>query len=323
MPTRRTLLPVTFASVVLLFGACRHGSTSIASPTGSPGHETSPAGVPSATSPPPSPVSATPTAALPRVGVLVMENHEYDAIIGSPEAPFLNGLAGRSVLLTRSFAIRHPSLPNYLALLAGSTFGIDSDCTDCTIAGRSLVDQLQEAGISWRAYMDGMPGPCFTGASAGDYAKKHDPFVYFDRITADPARCRSVVPLTELPGDLRDLPTFTWITPDLCHDMHDCTVATGDRWASEWVPRVMAALGPGGVLIVTFDEGSSDAGCCSKAAGGRVATIITGPGARPGVELSAPADHYSILRLIEDRWGLARLGDAACPCTPTVAGWEA
>ena len=74
---------------------------------------------------------------------------------------------------------------------------------------------------------------------------------------------------------------------------------------------------------MTFDEGVSRAGCCSNAAGGQVATIIAGPGARTGVEVTEPADHYSILRLIEDHWGLARLGQAACPCTPTVRGWEA
>jgi phosphatidylinositol-3-phosphatase len=264
-------------------------------------------------------------AELPRIAIIVMENHEYDEIIGSSEAPFINGLAGRSVLLTSSFAITHPSLPNYLALLGGSTFGIDSDCTDCSVQGRSLVDQLVEAKISWKAYMEGMPAPCFTGPGAGDYAKKHDPFVYFDRVTSLPERCRKVVPLTELSRDVAAgaLPSFTWVTPDQCHDMHDCSIAEGDAWVGALVPDLVAALGPGGLLILTFDEGGSSAGCCHMAAGGHIATILTGPGARTGVGLATPADHYSILRLIEDRWHLAHLNKAACPCTPAITGWEA
>jgi hypothetical protein len=253
-----------------------------------------------------------------------MENHEFGSVIGSGTAPFVDDLAGRSVLLTSSYAITHPSLPNYLALVGGSTFGIESDCTSCTVDGRGLVDQLDSAGIGWRAYMEGMPSPCFTGAASGRYAKKHDPFLYFEDLVGDPARCRRVTPFTELEADLaaNRLPAFAWITPDLCHDMHDCSVQEGDAWLRTWVPRVVGGLGPEGILILTFDEGSTEARCCGVAAGGHIVTIITGPGARAGIEQRLPADHYSILRLIEDNWGLPRLGQAACPCTPTIVGWR-
>ena len=96
------------------------------------------------------------------------------------------------------YAITHPSLPNYLALTGGATFGIDSDCTDCTVGATSLADQLERAHVSWRAYMQDLPAPCFTGASAGDYAKKHDPFAYYTRVTGDRARCANIVPLDRL-----------------------------------------------------------------------------------------------------------------------------
>jgi phosphatidylinositol-3-phosphatase len=132
------------------------------------------------------------------------------------------------------------------------------------------------------------------------------------------------VPLDRLAADLAGpgLPDLAWITPDLCHDTHDCPVRVGDEWLASWVPRLIGGLGPGGILIVTYDEGTSDAGCCGGAAGGRVLTVIAGPGAAPGARIEAPSDHYSILRLIEDHWGLPRLGRAACPCTPDIAGWE-
>jgi len=110
------------------------------------------------------------------------------------------------------------------ALLAGDPLGIESDCTECQAHGATVVDQLEHARIGWRAYMEGMPAPCYAGASAGGYAKKHDPFMYFSQIASNPARCGRVVPLTALTGDLRGgaLPAFAWITPNLCDDGHDC-----------------------------------------------------------------------------------------------------
>jgi hypothetical protein len=263
------------------------------------------------------------------IAVVVMENHEYDSIIGSSDAPFLNKLAKRKVLLTHEYAVSHPSLPNYLALVGGSTFGISSDCTDCNVGKRNLVDQLERRNISWKAYMESMPSPCYTGAFAGtapkEYAKKHDPFIYFDDIRNDPERCNKIVPFTQFRKDLTPgLPEFVWITPNQCNDMHDCSVQTGDDWLRRWVPKILSGLGRDGILIVTFDEGSSDSGCCSLgSAGGRVVTVIAGPGAKDRTKITADADHYSVLRLIEDAWGLKRMRQAADGSTPTVKGWAA
>jgi phosphatidylinositol-3-phosphatase len=262
--------------------------------------------------------------------VIVMENKEYDSVIGSSSAPYINRLATHNVLLTHEYAVSHPSLPNYLALTGGSTFGISSDCTTCYVHKTNLVDQLERKGFTWKAYMETMPSACYTGSFAGnapnDYAKKHDPFIYFDDIRTDPQRCAKVVPFTVLKRtDLKQgLPDFAWITPNECHDMHDCSVQTGDDWLRQWVPKILADLGSNGILIITFDEGSSDASCCSLgSAGGHVATIIAGPGAGNGVKINANADHYSLLRLIEDAWNLPRMRHAADRSTPTIRGWRA
>src|SRR5262249_33660687 len=211
---------------------------------------------------------------------IVMENEEYGNIIGSPSTPYINRLARRYSLVASMYAISHPSLPNSLALTGGSTFGISSDCTNCSVHATSVIDQLERAGIAWKAYMEQLPKPCFTGAGAGDYAKKHDPFAYYPRIVTVPARCGHMVPLTQLGRDERAgaLPAFVWITPDLCHDMHDCAPANGDRFLSGLVPPLLHALGPHGLLILTWDEGSTDNGCCRLAAGGHIATILA---ARP------------------------------------------
>jgi hypothetical protein len=242
-------------------------------------------------------------------------------VIGTSDAPFTNRLARHAGLATQMYATRHPSLPNYLAMLGGSTFGITSDCTDCRVAASSLVDQLASAHLSWRAYMEGLPRRCFTGSDAGDYAEKHDPFAYFTRITGDAARCRSIVPLARLSRDERagSLPRLVWISPNLCHDTHDCSVSTGDRFLSGLIPPLLRSLGPRGLLVLTWDEGSSDDGCCALAAGGHIATILAGGLARAGARTSIPVDQYSILQTIDDLFRLPRLRGAACVCTPSLA----
>jgi acid phosphatase len=275
----------------------------------------SPSGTPASS--PVLPARAVP--AFSHVVVIVMENKDCGDVIGNEQAPFLNALAHRYALATDYFAVTHPSLPNYLSLTGGSTFGIAQDCTDCVVHATNLVDQLERAGISWKAYMEGLPRPCFTGATAGSYAKKHDPFVYYSDVADSPARCSRIVPLSRLTTDLqsRRLPSFAWITPDLCHDMHDCSVAAGDRFLAGVVPGLLRALGPRGVLFVTWDEGEPDSarGCCEKATGGRVATIAAGQPVRRGVPVDGPYDHYSLLRTIEDAWHLPALRNAGCACT--------
>jgi hypothetical protein len=247
------------------------------------------------------------------VVVIVMENKEASEVIGTPDAPFTTKLAGRYGLATSSFAIKHPSVPNYIALTSGSTQGIDTDCTDCRVGARNLASQLETAHVSWKAYLEGLPHRCFLGAaSTGGYAKKHNPFAYYDDIVKSPSRCKHLVPFTRLGRDMRRgrLPTFAWITPNLCNDMHDCGVGAGDRFLARVVPSVLRVLGPRGFLVVTWDEGASDRGCCGTARGGRIATIVAGPRVRRASRDSTPVNHYGVLRTIEDALRLPRLSGA-------------
>lgn len=158
------------------------------------------------------------------------------------------------------------------------------------------------------------------------YAAKHDPFIHYRDIRDHASRCRHVVGFKQLGIDLRAgaLPRYSFISPDECYDMHSCTVRTGDAWLHTWVPKILADLGPTGVVIVMFDEGYTNSGCCGPGIhGGRIPVVIAGPGAGQGVRITTPADHYSILRLIEDAWGFQRLGRAAAPATPSIVGWRA
>ncbi len=254
----------------------------------------------------------TPTSR-PRVAIVIMENKEGSQIIGNADAPYLNQLAKRGALATNMYGVMHPSLPNYLAMVGGSTYGVTSDCTDCAASGANIGTQLTAAGISWKAYAEDYPGGCFTGAGDDNYAKKHVPFLYFPSITGKASMCAHVVGFDQLNQDMRsgNLPAFTWITPNLCDDMHNCSIATGDTFLSNLVPPLLDALGPNGVLIVNFDEGTTNAACCGDPGGGHIALIMAGPGVRPGATSGVAYDHYSVLRFIESRFGLSAIGKAA------------
>ena len=247
------------------------------------------------------------------VFVIVLENQAFGRVIGNPGVPFINRLADRGALTARYFAITHPSLPNYLAIVGGSTFGIRSDCVKCSARGSNLALQLDRAGVSWRAYMEDMPKPCFLGGYAASYAKKHDPFAYFPSITGDPQECANLVPGSRLYSDLRqnDLPAFSWFTPNLCNDGHDCGIAYADGYLKKLLPKVLPRLGPHGFLVLTFDEGVSKRGCCRVAHGGRIATVLVGPDVRRGARLNAAFDHYSLLRTLEDAFSLSHIRGAA------------
>lgn len=264
--------------------------------------------------------------AFTHIFVIVLENAGFQQVFHSSAMPYLNQLGASSSVATHYYAISHPSLPNYLALLGGSTFAIQSDCVTCSVTAPSLVDQLEQHGKSWKAYMEGMPAACspLPEWPFGHYAKKHNPFLYFTAIRNNPQRCQNVVPYSEFSPNLLggSVPDFVWITPDLCHDGHDCSLDQSDHWLASAVPPILhsAAFRQGGALFITFDEGANGAtdGCCHLAAGGQVYTLVASPLAKAGAQISVPFDHYSLLRTIEDAWKVPHLAGAADPATPNM-----
>jgi hypothetical protein len=292
-------------------------ATPTPSPTGTPAPAVAaaPVNAPAQTHPAPAPAPPGTVPSFSHVFVIVMENHEYGSVIGGSAAPYINSLAARYGLATNYYGASHPSLPNYLALTAGSTFGIASDCTTCYVSATNIADQVEGSGRTWKAYMEDMPGPCYLGASSGRYAMKHDPFMYYTDIRNNAGRCAAhVVPLTQFGADMSSgrVPNFVWITPNLCNDMHDCWVSTGDAWLRNIVPAITgsAAFRNGGVLFITWDEGSSSAGCCGDTWGGHVATLVVSPLAISGYRSAVAENHYGLLRTIEDGFHLGHLGAA-------------
>jgi hypothetical protein len=258
------------------------------------------------------------TATIPafsHVFIIVEENAESTRVLENP-ARLINQLAPQYSLATDYHAISHPSLPNYIAMVAGDTFGITTDCLDCFLNQPNLADQIEASGRSWRAYEESMPAPCFVGSS-GPYAQTHNPFIYFDAIRGNPDRCNtSIVPFSQFAADLAsdNLPNLSFITPNLCSDGHDCSWEVEDAWTAQVVSTIVASpqFQAAGVLFLTWDEGSSNASCCGGSAqGGQVATLIASPVARVGFRSGVTTSHYSMLRTIEDAWGLQPLMHAA------------
>ena len=260
--------------------------------------------------------AAVPVPSFDHVVVIVFENKESTKVVGNRAAPTFNAYGRRYARLTRYYGVTHPSLPNYLALVSGSTQGITTNCTDCVVEAQSLADTIEASGRTWKTYAEGLPAPGFLGPFKGRYAKKHNPFAYFRGIAEDPARRARIVPLSQLGRDVRAgaLPSFSLVVPDLCHSMHDCSVSVGDTWLRSQIGRFVKL--PNTVVFVVFDEGSTNI-----RGGGHTVALAVGKAVRPGSRYTGVTGHYGVLRTIEQAWGLPLLGRSA-HVAPVTGIWR-
>ena len=258
---------------------------------------------------------------------VMMENHSYNTIIGSSQAPYINSLAAECGLATNYHNISHPSLPNYMAATAGLSYSqiarFVSDCNptgSCTTKAPSIFSQ----GETWKSYEESMPSNCFK-TNSGEYAVRHNPPPYFTTLKGC---ATNDVPYTQLATDLASntLPTFSFITPNLIDDMHDGTVAQGDTWLSANLPAIFssAAYQSGSTAVfVTWDEGEggtsntcatnkTDVGC-------HVATLVISPSTKAGTKSATLFNHWGLLGTAEQLLGLPKLGKASTATTLTSA----
>lgn len=264
------------------------------------------------------------------VFVIVMENSSYSSLLGNPDAPWINRAARTYALATRYYGVAHPSQPNYLALTSGSTQNVSSDET-ITLQVPNLVDQLETHGHSWKAYMQSLAAQGNRdqlAATAGDYVRKHDPFVSYADIQHNPARMANIVDFRQFAGDLQAnrVADFTWISPDLCHDMHGrpasqpddpCAdphqlIRQGDLFVQTTVDEILRSRAWSGnsVIFLTWDESESgdSSGCCdANQGGGHILTLVIAHRAQAPRLSSVPFNHYALLATIEDSWGLGCL----------------
>jgi acid phosphatase len=246
------------------------------------------------------------------VVVVVMENKGFSDIIGRPdEAPYLNDLASQGAVFTNSKGITHPSQPNYIGLFSGSTQGVtNDDCPKNFSNVPNLGADLIQSGFTFAGYSESLPGDGSTTCGSGDYARKHNPWVDFNNVPASSNKT-----FAEFPKDYSQLPSVSFVTPNLCSDMHDCSRDTGDAWLHANIdPYAQWAKSHNSMLIVTWDE---DAGSDSA---NRIPTIFYGAHITPG-NYDQQIDHYSILRTLEDMYHLEALGSAQ-DRTPITAPFD-
>jgi acid phosphatase len=248
----------------------------------------------------------------------MMENHSYETIIGSPEAPYINSVAGACGLATNYHNVDHPSLPNYIGSTSGLPFAelarFTPDCNPthkCSTSAPSIFGQIP----SWKAYEESMPSNC-ARKNSGEYAVRHNPPPYYTTL----AECQAKdVPYTQLSSDLAsgNLPAFSFVTPNLIDDMHDGTIAQGDEWLKANLPTILGSseYQSGTVAVfVSWDEGEGGSAneCATNTTdiGCHVATLVISPSTVPGTQPSTLFNHYSLLGSTEQLLGVPLLGEA-------------
>ena len=255
------------------------------------------------------PEQAWAAAQLPRydhVVIVVEENHSASSIIGDKSAPFINSLAAGGALMAQSFAVTHPSEPNYLAIFAGDTFGLGSNACPLNFGNApNLASELIAAGYTFGGYAEGLPAAGSSVCSAGKYARKHAPWLNFTNVPASVS-----LPMSAFTGD-GTLPTVSVVVPDLNNDMHDGSVAAGDSWLETHLSGYANwAKANNSLLIVTWDEDD-------ESGNNQVPTIFYGAGIRPGI-YEQQISHYNVLSTIEQIYGLPKTGLAAS--APAITG---
>jgi phospholipase C len=243
------------------------------------------------------------------VVIVVMENEGVDQALADP---YIASLRRRAAWFSQYYAITHPSFPNYLALVAGSTFGLDSDHRPPPLKGATIADRLEEKNLTWKSYAEDYPGGCYLGSGAGAgkltptapptelYARKHVPLLAFASIQNNSARCARVVGGSQFMRDARagKLPNYSFFTPNMFNDGHDTSLEASSKWLQGFIQSLdgTAAMRQRTLVVITWDEGGNR--------DNRVLTLLLGNVVNPGKH-STPLTHYSLLRTIEDNFGLS------------------
>ncbi|WP_405486148.1 alkaline phosphatase family protein [Streptomyces sp. NBC_00096] len=244
--------------------------------------------------------------------VVVFENHAYNQVIGSSSAPYINSLKTGGANLTNSFGVTHPSQPNYMQLFSGSNQGVTDD--SCYTPGFSsapnLASELIAAGKTWGSYNETLPSQGSTTCSSGKYARKHNPWFAFSNVPTSTAKT-----MTQFPTDFTTLPKTSFVVPNLCSDMHDCSVGTGDTWLKNNLKAYADwAKTHNSLLVVTFDEDN-------RLAGNKIPTVFYGQPVTPGATASTTYNHYDMLRTLEGLSGLTTHAGNAATATDITGIW--
>jgi hypothetical protein len=245
------------------------------------------------------------------VFLVVEENHSYSEVIGNSTMPYLNSLASKYGLATQYYANTHPSIGNYFMLTTGQLVTNDDAYTG-TVSSDNLVRELTAAGKSWKSYAENLPSQGYTGGDVYPYAKHHNPFTYLTDVLNSTSESQNLVSFTQFNSDLANdqLPTFSYIVPNLLDDAHDGTLQAADGWLQQNIAPLIASatFQKDGLLIIVFDE--SDTSDVTNG-GGHIAAVIVSPKGKPGYQSTTLYQHQSTLRLILHGLGVTTYPGAA------------
>lgn len=253
------------------------------------------------------------------VVIVVMENTSNSTIIGNTtQAPYINSLANVGAVFSDAHAVTHPSQPNYLALFTGSTQGLSDNSCPHTFTAANLGSQLIAAGFTFKGFSESMPSNGYLGCTSGTYARRHNPWVNFSSGVNNVPDASNLTfaafPAGPTP-DFTTLPTLSFVVPNLCNDMHDCSVLTGDTWLKDHMDAYVQWAGThNSLFILTWDEDDS------STSANQIPTIFVGAHVDAGI-FTETINHYSVLRTLEDMYGLSALGGAAS-ATPISTVWN-
>lgn len=243
--------------------------------------------------------------------VVIDENKPYSRIIGNTsQAPYINSLAAEGAVFTQSYGVTYPSQPNYLALFAGSTFGVTTDDCPMTFSAANLGSELRAAGLTYSSYSESMPRQGYQGCKSGEYARKHNPAADFSNL---PGKVNKT--FAQFPTDYAKLPRVAFVDPNLVDDMHSASIAMGDSWLqANMNGYVQWAQKHNSLLILTWDTDNTKSG-------NHIPTLFVGANIVPG-QYSETINHYNVLRTIEQAYGLPYAGESAsaAPITDVFSG---
>ena len=238
------------------------------------------------------------------VFIVLEENANYSDVIGSSSMPYLNSLASDYGLATQYYANTHPSIGNYFMLTTGQII-TNNDNYSGTVKVDNVVRHLLAAGKTWKAYEESLPHAGYTTPDVGNYARRHCPLSYLSDVIDSKTEILNLVPFTQFATDLAsgNLPQYSFITPNLCNDAHNCPLATADAWLQTNIAPLIQSSNfqDGGLLIIVFDESGND----NTHGGGRVAWVAVSPQfSKAGYQSKTFYQHQNTLRLVMQGLGL-------------------
>ena len=245
------------------------------------------------------------------VVLVIEENRAFTQIMGSGDAPYINSLAGQGALMTQSYAVAHPSEPNYVALFSGDTQGVTDDSCPHSHTAPELAGALAEKKADFVLYSEDLPSAGFTGCGSENklYRRKHNPVPDFTAVPASASQ-----PFSAFPSDYSKLPAVSFVVPNMMDDMHDGTVAQADAWLQQNLDGYIRwAKNHDSVFILTWDEDDS-------VHGNRIMTLVLGGSVKPG-QYDQRITHYDVLRTLTDMYGAKPMGHAV-EAKPITGIWK-